>query len=194
VLFPFDARWIYYECQAKLLNESRPHLGEHLDANEFLVGAPQPRRVSESRPLLLHSLFDLHLHDWGSIGFPAEVRPNEGEGRLFKPKTEDLVPTANLSEGVWATAAWNLKGDLRGEAAKILCRSLFRYCTAIAHSPQYEEDNKESLLLRWHIPISRNKAEFDTVVSLGDTIATPLDHLCDADASIATLLEKRRRH
>src|SRR5258708_39982147 len=75
VLFPLDARWIYYEKEAKFLNESRPELGDHLKGNEFLIGTPQARRVSESRPLLVPGLFDLHLHDWGSVGFPAEVNP-----------------------------------------------------------------------------------------------------------------------
>jgi hypothetical protein len=35
VLFPLDARWIYYEREARLLNRPRPELGEHLDTNEF---------------------------------------------------------------------------------------------------------------------------------------------------------------
>ena len=193
VLFPFDARWIYYEPEAKLLNEARPELGEHLDGNEFLVGAPQPRRVSESRPLILRSLCDLPLHDWGSVGFPAELRPDEGVGGLFKPEPEELVPNANLADGVWKAlrASWGLKGDLRGKHAKTLCRALFRYCAAIAHSPQYEADHKDSLLQGWpHIPIAKDKAEFDNVVTLGDRLAALLDPLSDAAAAIKALVGK----
>jgi hypothetical protein len=193
VLFPFDARWIYYEPEAKLLNEARPELGEHLDGNEFFVGAPQPRRVSESRPLVLRSLFDLHLHDWGSVGFPAEVMPDEGVGGLFKPETEELVPTANLAEGVWTAlrSGWSLKGDLRGQHAKKLCRALFRYCAAIANSPQYETDHKDSLLQGWpHTPIAKDKTEFENVVTLGDRLATLLDPLADATAAIKALVGK----
>jgi Type ISP C-terminal specificity domain len=125
VLFPFDARWIYYERGAKLLNESRPELGQQLDENEFLVCAPQPRRVSESRPLLLHSLFDLNVHDWGSVGFPAELRPNHGDGGLFKPTHDDLAPVANLAESVWNTlsTAWKLRG-FKGKVRKDFVPSL----------------------------------------------------------------------
>jgi hypothetical protein len=193
VLFPFDARWLYYELEAKLLNRPRPELAEHLDANEFLVGVPQARQVSESRPLILRDLFDLHLHDWGSVGFPAEVKPDEGIGGLFKPTPDDLVPTANLADGVWAAlrAAWNLNGDLRGKHAKTLCRALFRYCAAIAHSPQYESDHKDSLAQDWpHIPIPRNRAQFDDAAKLGDHIAALLNPLADATSALKALICK----
>ena len=166
VLFPLDARWIYYERDAKFLNESRPELGNHLSGNEFLVGTPQPRRVSESRPLILSGLFDLHLHDWGSVGFPAEITADEGIGGLFRPDPEDLVPSANLAQGAWSAiqTRWKLKGNLRGKDAKSLCRALFRYCIAIAHAPQYEADHKDSLAHDWpHIPVSKDKAQFDAL-------------------------------
>jgi hypothetical protein len=182
VLFPLDLRWIYYEREAKFLNESRSELGDHLVGNEFLVGAPQPRRVSESRPLIVPGLFDLHLHDWGSVGFPAEVNPDAKIEGLFKPAPEDLVRTANLSEGVWSTlrSAWNLKGDLRSGDAKRLSRALFRYCTVIAHSPQYESDHKDSLAQDWpHIPLCKDKEEFDAIVKLGEQLARLLNPLAD---------------
>jgi hypothetical protein len=193
LLFPLDARWIYYELENKLLNRPRPELAEHLKSNEFLVGTPQPRRVSESRPLIVSGLFDLHVHDWGSVGFPAEVNPDRGVGGLFKPGPEDLIPTANLSEGVWSalSTAWKLKGDRRGTDAKRLCRALFRYCTAIAHAPQYETDHKDSLAQDWpHIPISKDKTQFDEIVRLGDGIARLLNPLADASAVIKASLGK----
>lgn len=193
VLFPFDARWLYYELESKLLNRPRPELAEHLAANEFLVGTPQPRRVSESRPLILQNPFDLHLHDWGSLGFPAEINPEAGIGGLFQPKPEELLSSANLTDGVWSalSSAWKLKDDLRGEDAKELCRALFRYCIAIAHSPQYENDHKDSLLQGWpHVPVAKDHSVFDEVVNLGDRLAILLDPLSDASATIKALVGK----
>jgi hypothetical protein len=193
VLFPFDARWIYYEPAAKFLNEARTELGKHLAENEFLVCAPQPRRVSESRPLVLKDLFDLHLHDWGSVAFPAEINPDEGIGALFTPEPEDLVSSANLAAGVWKTfsATWMLKGDLKGQAAKVFCRALFRYCAAIAHSPKYESDHKDSLLQGWpHIPVAKDRAQFENVVGLGDRLALLLDPLSDPTSIIKALVGK----
>jgi hypothetical protein len=173
LLFPLDARWIYYELGSKLLNRPRPELAEHLQANEFLIGTPQPRRVSESRPLIVSGLFDLHVHDWGSVGFPAEVNPDAEIGGLFKHAPVDLVPSANLSDGAWLTlsAGWKLKGDRRGTDAKHLCRALFRYCTAIAHAPQYETDHKDSLAQDWpHIPLPKDKTQFDRIAQLGEQV------------------------
>lgn len=193
VLFPFDARWIYYETEAKFLNEARSELGEHLSQNEFLVGIPQARRVSESRPLILPSLFDLHLHDWGSVGFPAEVNPEPGIGGLFKPNPEDLVRKANLGETIWNAfrESWKLKGDLRGKDAKRFCRDLFRYCAAITHAPQYETDHKDSLAQDWpRIPISKDRVQFEEIVKLGEKVSCLLNPLGDAGVILKASLGK----
>ena len=191
VIFPCDVRWIYYERKAKFLNRSRPDLGNHLKNNEFLVGAPNARRVSESRPLILSGLFDLHVHDWGSVGFPAELEPDKGTAGLFTPNPTDLKRTANLAEGSWAVLrdSWKLKGDLTGSDAKRLCRSLFRYCLAICHSPQYEAEHKNSLAHDWpHIPICRNADGFRKIVALGEQLAFLLDPRHDAIAIVNDLL------
>jgi hypothetical protein len=193
VLFPLDARWLYYERDANFLNRSRPELGNHLGTNEFLLGVPQARRASESRPLILPGLFDLHLHDWGSVGFPAEVNPDEGIGGLFKPEPKDLIPAANLTQGVWAAlrTGWKLTGDLRSSNAKRLCRALFRYCIAIAHAPQYETDHKDALAQDWpHIPICKDQARFDHTVKLGAQVAQLLNPLTDATPVIKAMLGK----
>lgn len=193
VLFPFDARWIYYEPEAKFLNESRSELGDHLAQNEFFVGVPQPRRVSESRPLILPTLFDLHLHDWGSVGFPAEVNPEPGIGGLFKPDPADLVRKANLGETTWNTLrdAWNLKGDLGDKDAKRLCRALFRYCTAITHAHQYETDHKDSLAQDWpRIPIPKDKAQFEEIATLGEKVSCLLNPLVNASSILKAILGK----
>lgn len=196
MLFPFDSRWIYYEPEAKLLNEARAELGEHLGDNEFLIRAPQPRRVSESRPLLLGGLFDLHLHDWGSVGFPAEVNPQSEIGPLFKPANEGVVRSANLRDCVWSqlSKAWGLKGDLRGKDAKALTRSIFRYCMAIVHAPQYELDHKDSLSQDWpHVPICKDKTMFREVAKLGHSVVQLLDPANDASGVLAAKLGKDRK-
>lgn len=193
LLFPLDLRWIYYELDGKLLNRPRPELGENLDDNEFLVGTPQPRRVSESRPLIVPGLFDLHVHDWGSVGFPAEVKPEPVIGGLFKPEPADLVRKANLCETTWNTfrGAWKLQGDLRGKDAKRLCRDLFRYCTAITHASQYETDHKDSLAQDWpRIPISKDRAQFEEIVKLGEKVSCLLNPLTDVSSILKPLLGK----
>lgn len=128
-----------------------------------------------------------HTRTYGN----CDVRRDEGIGRLFAAQPKDLVPTANLADGVWQAlrAAWNLKGDLKSKAAKTLCRALFRYCVAIAHSPQYETDHKDALGQGWpRVPIVKDRDEVDKVVKLGDHIAALLNLLADASSSLKTLL------
>ena len=168
----------------------------HLDVykrQEFLVGIPQARRPSESRPLTLSGLFDLHLHDWGSVGFPSELNPHEDAGSLLKRPGEKLVRYANLAQEAWSSfqTAWNYKGDLQSIDAKRFCRELFRYAMAICHSPQYEVDHKDSLAQDWpHIPISKNKEQFEEGVKLGDQIARLLDPFGDPSRVLQELLGK----
>lgn len=189
VLFPLDARWLYYETEAKLLNERRPDLWENRHNNEFLIAVPEPRRLSEARPLFATTLFDLHLHDRGSVGFPAEVRPAHD---LFAAST-GAAPLANLADSAWQgfSKAWNLRGDRTSATAKRLTRQLFRVCLALCHSSQYETDHQDSLAQDWaHVPIPTTKALFDEVAELGDRVAVLLNPLVDAGKVISTTLGK----
>jgi hypothetical protein len=186
-VFPLDARWLYYETEAKLLNERRPELWENLADNEFLVAVPQPRRVSETRPLVATCLFDLHLHDRGSVGFPATVRAN---GDLFHDHTRPRVH-ANLAPGAWQRLSheWHLAGDLDGAAARKLVRQLFRACLALVHAPEYEADHADGLAQDWaHVPLPRARPAFEELVRLGELIALLLDPLQDAQRALRARL------
>ena len=193
VVFPLDVRHLYYETEGKLLNERRPEFWRNLDGNEFLIAVPEPRRVSESRPLLATSLFDLHLHDRGSVGFPAEVRPAEtGRSTLFDTDGCDTaVPSANLNEHFWHAVSreWSLGGGLDGEEARGFVRRLFSVCLAICHAPQYEEEHRESLAQDWaHIPVPRDVALFERLANAGGLIATLLNPLADPRLALKATL------
>lgn len=193
VVFPLDARHLYYETEAKLLNERRAELWRNLRGNEFLVAVPEPRRVSESRPLLATSLFDLHLHDRGSVGFPAEVRPAETErSTLFETaEAHDESPRANLDENFWRVVSeqWGREGGLDGAAAKDFVRRLFRVCLALCHAPQYQEEHRESLAQDWaHVPVPRDAVDFDLLDEAGGLVAALLDPLAEPRAAIQAVL------
>jgi hypothetical protein len=193
VVFPLDARYIYYETAGKLLDERSPELWRNLTGNEFFVAVPEPRRISESRPLLATSLFDLHLHDRGSVGFPAEILPAEtGRSTLFEMDGgHRALPRANLSENFWRAVSreWGLEGGLESEKAKFFVRRLFRVCLALCHAPQYEEEHRESLAQDWaHVPVPRNVAVFDSLAEAGGLIATLLNPLADPRAALKATL------
>ncbi len=189
VLFPLDARWLYYETQAKLINERRPDLWQNRLNNEFLIAVPEPRRPSEVRPLFATSLFDLHLHDRGSVGFPAEVTP---ESDLFS-QGKGGGAIANLADSALTafTKTWNLPPDRAKGAAKRLVRTLFRVSLALCHSPRYQDEHQDSLAQDWaHIPIPRDKALFDKIAELGDRLAILLNPLLDAGKVVSSIIGK----
>lgn len=174
LLFPLDLRWLYYEPRGKLLNEKRPEFWDNLAGNEFFVTVPQPRQVSETRPLLTRTLVDLHVHDRGSVCFPRE----SVSGTLVSDRT------ANLAHAAWAKLkdAWTISGDLTGASAKALVGRLFRLALAIMHSPQYEQDHADALAQDWaHLPIPTDARVFEDLASVGDQIATLLDPCADAE-------------
>lgn len=180
-LFPLDSRFIYYETEEKLLNERRPELWEHKADNEFLIAVPQPRRPSESRPLMATSLFDLHLHDRGSIGFPSWVKKPHENGELFaavKGRAAEPDIAGNLAPEVFAALkdAWSVRGEIGSATGLKLVRDLFALVLSIAHAPAYEMDQRESLSQDWaHIPIPRDKRLFSRAAELGNHVSCLID-------------------
>jgi Type ISP C-terminal specificity domain/N-6 DNA Methylase len=185
-LFPLDSRSIYYETRERLLNRPRPELANHVSDNEFFVTVPQPRRASEIRPVPINTLFDLHLHDRGSVGFPREVRA----GDLFDR-------SANLDVSAWHLfrSGWRLPGtDLHAATPRKLVSLLFRAAIAVLHAPQYQADHQDALAQDWaHLPIPKDKEVFDQMAALGDKIAVLLDPMHDADAVVSDVLGKAAR-
>ena len=189
LVFPLDMRHLYYETAGKLLNRRRPELWRNLSDNEFLIAVPEPRRVSEARPVFATSLFDLHLHDRGSVGFPAEVLPAEtARGTLFEMDGgHGSEPRANLAEDFWRSVSggWGLGGGIDGAEAKNFVRRLFRACLAVCHAPQYEEEHRESLAQDWaHVPVPRDAVVFDLLAEAGGLVATLLNPLSEPRSAI----------
>jgi len=179
VVFPLDARWLYYETEAKLLNERRPEFWDNLTDNEFFITVPQPRRVSESRPMLARTLVDLHLHDRGSVCFPVWSR----SGALISGR-------ANLHDSALGSfaRAWALRQDDEAET-RTLVRHLFRAALALMHAPCYQRDHEELLGLDWaRLPLPRSRQDLHALVALGDQVATLLDPLADADSVVTDVL------
>jgi len=187
LLFPFDLRWIYYEPDAQLLNRRRPEIWENHSNNEFLVAVPQARRPSEVLPALATTLFDLHLHDRGSVGFPAEVHAPRD---LLS--SGERVGNVNASVQRALTVAWRLSGN-EIDLGKQLCRQLFRLALAVTHAPEYVSDNRDHLTHDWaRVPIPRSQDVFQAIVTDGDFVATLLDPAKAVDQGLTDILGARR--
>ncbi|MGD1061722.1 MAG: type ISP restriction/modification enzyme [Terracidiphilus sp.] len=192
VVFPLDERWIYYEVEGKFLNEARADLYGNLETNEFLVTVPEPRKESETRPLLLTTAFDLHLHDRGSVGFPVEVVLSHPEtGTLFAADHKAAARKANIEPQVWDVlkTSWGLKGDLTDKDARKLARQLARLCLIVCHSPLYQSEHKESLAQDWaHIPVPRSHNLFEEIVEAGDLLAVLLNPVASVTGALKHVL------
>lgn len=181
-MFPLDARSIYYESAAKLLNERRPEFWENLADNEFLLAVPQPRRSSEGRPLLTSTLCDLHVHDRGTVCFP---RQSKAMG----------LTRANLPAPAWETLrkSWKLASDLTDEPARDLVSGLFRLALAVMYAPSYESEHAEAIQSDWaRVPIPREREVFDRLVVLGREVSVLLDPQQDAFAVIEKQLSRQQ--
>ena len=185
LLFPLDRRWIYYESEAKLLNEKRLEYWENLEGNEFLVAVPEPRQASEVFPLLSTILVDLHVHDRGSVCFPRETRP----GTLIAQSV------ANIAEPAWNAlkTKWNLAGDRTGDDAKALVGELFRLVMAFLYSPGFQEEHQGALAEGWaSIPIPKSRKLHSRTARLGSDLVTLLDPESEPDSVLTRLLGKQR--
>jgi hypothetical protein len=185
LLFPYDLRWLYFEEKGKLLNEKRPEFFANLADNEFLIIVPEPRQVSETRPMFSRILGDLHVHDRGSVYVPVKARDHG----LFKGVY------ANLANSVWERLQkdWKLKSVLEDPAAIETVLSLFRLALAMVHSPRYEREHADSLAHDWaHLPIPKDKKLLGEIAATGKYLEVLLDASSDADRVVAEILGKQR--
>lgn len=183
--FPLDQRWIYYETEGKVLNRPRPEFQTNLADNEFLITVPEPRKVSETRPLYSTTLVNLHVHERGSVVIPRETR---AEGLLADRD-------ANLPEKTWRffRGHFSFKGERRDEDARQLTGRLLRIVLAILHSPAYQADHRSALSADWaHLPIPRDAKLFDQIATAGDQVAHLLDANTDSREQVLSIIGEER--
>lgn len=182
---PFDERWIYYQVEGKLLNRSRPEFAGNLEDNEFLITVPEPRKVSEARPLYARTLVNLHVHERGSVVIPRDTR---GAGLL--PDRD-----ANLPEQAWRVLRdhYNLAGHRRDADARKLAGTLLRVALAILHAPAYQLDHRSALSADWaHLPIPKDIELLQRLAESGELLARLLDANRDAGDNVIGVLGEER--
>jgi hypothetical protein len=162
-----------------------------------LETVPEPRKESESRPILLTTAFDLHLYDRGSVGFPVETgHDHPADGTLFRHERNG-ERAANVTPTVWRAlkSTWGILGELSESDARSLSRGLARLCLAVCHSPSYQEEHKESLAQDWaHIPIPKSKELFDEFVEAGDQLAILLNPIASPTKVLKHMLGDELRY
>ena len=188
LVFPYDQRWIYYSEHPHFLDRHSPEFARNRLGNEFLITVPEPRKVSETRPLFATGLVGLHVHERGSVVIPRETR---AEGLLADRD-------ANLPEPAWRVLRdhFGLGGARRDDDARQLAGRLLRATLAILHAPAYQADHRSALSADWaHLPIPRDIASFESLVDAGNVLACLLDAGNDARDRVFEIVgEDRAAH
>jgi hypothetical protein len=167
------------------LNRARPEFEANLASNEFLVTVPEPRKVSETRPVFSTVLINLHVHERGSIVFPRETRGSD----LLADRD------ANIDEAVWKSLRqhFRLSGERRDDPARQFVARLFRAAFAILHAPAYQFEHASALSADWaHLPIAKDRKLFDRIVEAGEQIVRLLDANRDASSTVESVLGHER--
>jgi hypothetical protein len=207
---PLDNRTIFYETTRRVFGRGEDRwsgcliqrFGEKFQASlgkasTYLVAVCEPRRRSEALPLVASTLFDLHLHDRGSTGFPDVFTPdrqdeffgNSGEASVLK-----LI--ANIADKAFEKlkVVYGIKGGPESAAGHKLARSLIYACLAIGHAPQYILDHADALAHDWmHVPLPRQRTDFDGLVDVGDQLARLLNPLADVEPILKSMLGRDGR-
>ena len=138
---PFDNRWLYWEADAKLLDEKRADYRPHVFDENLWLSASQHLRKGADEPQTCFSrdMGSLHLIERGANMFPAYLRD---EGLLLDGGGEQRRP--NLS------AAAQRYLDRLGLGVE----DLFHHALAVLHAPAFREANAGALRMEWpRIPL-----------------------------------------
>ena len=137
---PFDARWLYWEADTKLLNDKRADYKSHVfEGNLWLVSQKKPRR-DWSFPQVISNMGCHDLMDRGASCVPTWLR--------------DDVFGAEIVGGL------HCRPNLSDAAQRYLDRiglgveDLFHHVLAVLHDPAYSEANAGALRMEWpRIPL-----------------------------------------
>ena len=136
---PFDARWLYWEADTKLLDRERSEYKPHVfDGNLWLI-TPRRQRREWSPPSVTSILADLNHMDGGTSYIPLHLR-DEGLG----VKVDEIQCRPNLSPTA-ETYLERIGADVE---------DLFHHVLAVLHDPAYREENAGALRMEWpRIPL-----------------------------------------
>lgn len=179
VLFrPFDVRWMYWEPDAKLLNEARRELipyWQNVPDQRSLVLPLTPRRAGALRPVVS-----------GAVGYFAAAEPDARIFPLYKPASllsgeaaDELPldqgqaqPPTTLVNPTWTTAARTVLGLTDDVAAG---EAVFYALVAVMHSPAWLALQPVELGDFPDVPLPGDRAALLAAASTGRRIADLTD-------------------
>ena len=170
---PFDARWLYWEGETKLLDEKRAEYKPHVFVGNLWFCSAQHLRKnpSETQAAFTTHIGSYHLIERGAIWFPLYLRDDQ-----FGEEVNGVKRTANLSELARAYI----------DSMSAEPEDLFHHVLATLHDPAYREANAGGLRMGWpRIPLPSDAAEFAASAKRGRLLA----RLLDTESNVDDLLD-----
>jgi len=172
---PFDARWLYWEGETKLLDEKRSEYFPHVFAgNGFMFTTGRTRKSLIEPALFCCTLCDLNSMDSGARGFPLYLDSASQHKSLIPGYPPSGV--IDLREGARPNASESLIHYIGKVATGGEMASPFYHTIAILHSRAYRNEHIAGLRSNWpRIPLPDSKELLLASAALGRKIAAQLD-------------------
>jgi len=161
---PFDARWLYWEPETKLLDEKRSDYFEQSWDGNVWIGVSQQNRHEFDPPLATHVLATRHIVERGSNMFPLYLRSTQQKSLFDLDSASESKP--NLSDDAKRYLATM-------EASE---EDLFYSALALLHAPTYRAENAGALRQDWpRVPLPADRDMLLASAALGRQVAALLD-------------------
>jgi hypothetical protein len=158
---PFDARWLYWEPETKLLDEKRADYFPQVFKGNVWMSAAQQNRKLYDPPYFTTIHTSRHVIERGANLFP-----------LYVKETASLFADTDLSESVHPNLTPMAREYLEGLGGGADAEGLFYHALAISHSISYAEENAGALRQNWpRIPLPATPEELLASAELGRRLA-----------------------
>ena len=163
---PFDARWLYWEPEGKLLDEKRSEYFPQVQSGNLWLSAGQRnRKESFYQPQFTTLLADHHIVESNVGMFPLYIYPDN--------EPRDLYNTVRQGDRRLNTSP---HANEYLKDCQITERDLFFHVLSILHSPEYSSENAGALRQDWpRIPLGKSAGVVGLSAQLGKFIAEALD-------------------
>jgi predicted helicase len=99
---PFDARWLYWEPETKLLDEKRTESFPHVFAGNIWLAAVQQNRKNFDPPIVAGCMCSLHVIERGANMFPLYLADEAPQGVLARNRGRN----PRVGRASWMQAKW----------------------------------------------------------------------------------------
>ncbi len=172
-MLPFDVRWCWHSNVRPIWNEPRPELAEQAELGaRFLISRTAARKIDEGPPISVASVLPKsYLLDPNCCAIPLRVMD-------LSVRTDDGIKQTSWRANLSSKARMFLRAARFGDPDKDATPAelIWWHSLAIAHSPRYLFDNRETIVENWpHIPLPAGRDRLTASAALGQRLADLLD-------------------